>query len=103
MLYAAVVLFVCTLNLMLVCHEPVFPLSSLHLTLSLCLPLTPPPLPVKVTEITILMQPAFKHIFGWPIRSEFVFGWLGVLIIISGIVNGALDVSSVTDRLRLPQ
>ena len=48
------------------------------------------------------MQPGFTNIFGWPIRSEFVFGWLGVLIVISGIVNGALDTSIITDRIRLP-
>ena len=49
----------------------------------------------------MLLQPGLKSVLGWPIRAEYMFGWLGLLITVSGIINGALDIPSIRERVGL--
>jgi hypothetical protein len=56
---------------------------------------------VQVIEIAVLLQPSLKGMMGWPVRAEYVFGWLGLLITVSGIINKALDIDVIRERVRL--
>jgi hypothetical protein len=52
-------------------------------------------------EVTILLQPLFSYPIGFPFRSEYLFGCCGLIIVVSALYNGALDLSSFTSRVHL--
>jgi hypothetical protein len=52
-------------------------------------------------EVTILLQPWFSYPIGFPFRSEYLFGFCGLIIVVSALYNGALDLSSFTSRVHL--
>lgn len=57
---------------------------------------------LMLIDVTVLLQPKLKNLLGYPIRSEYVFGYLGIIIIVSGMVNKALTINDIADRLHIP-
>lgn len=70
--------------------------------LTLCVVLFMCSLNVLMTmEVALLLQPIFKYPIGFPFRAEYIFGFMGFLIIVSALVNGALDLETIVVRVRL--
>jgi hypothetical protein len=52
-------------------------------------------------EVALLLQPVFKIPLGYPFRAEYMFGILGAVILISALVNHALNIETISSRVRL--
>jgi hypothetical protein len=52
-------------------------------------------------EVVMLLQPLFKIPLGYPFRPEYMFGLLGVVIVISALINNALNIVTISSRVRL--
>jgi hypothetical protein len=53
----------------------------------------------QIIEITVLLQPGLRKILGFPVRMDYLLGWLLMLVLLSGLVNQALDVAGIRERL----
>jgi hypothetical protein len=70
--------------------------------LTLCVVLFMCTLNVLMTmEVALLLQPVFKLPIGFPFRAEYLFGSMGFIIVISALVNGALDIETISSRVRI--